>query len=96
MSGWHERASVLSSGNLPAWHLVAMLGALIRLLLYRFLGARLMLALAAFGWLRRVLGGSRRRNEPRRLGRRPPGERRTGSPYQPSQGESQIVQREPR
>lgn len=57
-----------------------MLGALVRLALYRFLGARIMLALAVFGWLRRVLGGRSRS--------------KTG--YQPSQGESQIVQREPR
>ena len=57
-----------------------MFGALVRLVLYRFLGARIMLALAAFGWLRRVLGGRRR----------------TGSAYQPSQGESQTVHREPR
>lgn len=57
-----------------------MIGALVRLFLYRFLGARIMLALAAFGFLRRVLGGRRR----------------SGSGYQPSQGESQIVQREPR
>jgi hypothetical protein len=57
-----------------------MLGGLVRLLLYRFLGARIMLALAVFGWLRRALGGRRR----------------TGLGYQPSQGESQTVQREPR
>jgi hypothetical protein len=57
-----------------------MLGAMVRLALYRFLGARIMLALAVFGWLRRVLGGRSRS--------------KTG--YQPSQGESQIVQREPR
>ena len=62
-----------------------MLGALVRLLLYRFLGARLMLVLALFGWLRRVLGG-----------RRPSGGRRSESAYQPSQGESQTVQRVPR
>jgi len=64
-----------------------MLGALVRLLLYRFLGARVMLALALFGWLRRVLGGRRR------LGVRQSG---PGSAYQPSQGESQTVQRVPR
>ena len=57
-----------------------MLGGLVRLLLYRFLGARIMLALAVFGWLRRMLGGRSR----------------TGSGYQPSQGESQTVQRDPR
>jgi hypothetical protein len=57
-----------------------VLGALLKLVFYRFLGARVMLALAVFGWLRRVLGG---RSRPR-------------SAYQPSQGESQTVQREPR
>ena len=62
-----------------------MLGALWRLLLYRFLGARIMLALAVFGWLRRV---------PRRAA--PAGRQRTSSAYQPSQGASQTVQREPR
>jgi hypothetical protein len=36
-----------------------MLGSLLRLIFYRFLGARVMLALAVFGWLRRVLGGRR-------------------------------------
>jgi len=69
---------------------VEVLGALVRLLLYRFLGARIMLALAVFGWLRRVLGG-RRDPGGTRLGAR-----RSGSAYQPSQGESQIVHREPR
>jgi hypothetical protein len=67
-----------------------MLGGLVRLLAYRFLGARIMLALAVFGWLRRVLGGRRDAGGSRR------GVRRSGSDYQPSQGESQIVQREPR
>ena len=67
-----------------------VLGALVRLFLYRFLGARIVLALAIFGWLRRVLGGRRD------SGGSPPGVRRSGSAYQPSQGESQIVHREPR
>ena len=67
-----------------------MLGALVRLLLYRFLGARIMLALAIFGWIRRVLGG-RRDSGQNRLGAS-----RSGSAYQPSQGESQTVQRDPR
>lgn len=67
-----------------------MIGALIRLFFYRFLGARIMLALAIFGWLRRVLGG---RNAPTGSSR---GVRRSESAYQPSQGESQIVHREPR
>jgi hypothetical protein len=57
-----------------------MLGAIVRLLLYRLLGARIMLGLAVFGWLRRALRARRR----------------SSAAYQPSQGESQIVQREPR
>ena len=67
-----------------------MIGGLVRLFLYRFLGARIMLALAIFGWLRRVLGG---RRDPGASSR---GVRGSGSGYQPSQGESQTVQREPR
>ena len=62
-----------------------MLGALVRLVLYRFLGARVLLALTVFGWLRRVVG---RRRDPNAV--------RRGEAYQPSQGESQIVQRDPR
>jgi hypothetical protein len=62
-----------------------MLGALVRLVLYRFLGARILLALTVFGWLRRLVGG---RRGPKAVRRR--------SAYQPSQGESQIVQRDPR
>jgi hypothetical protein len=73
-----------------------MLGALLRLIFYRFLGARVMLALAVFGWLRRVLGGSRRRSESRGSTRSRLSESRSRSAYQPSQGESQIVQRDPR
>lgn len=57
-----------------------MLGSLWRLVLYRFLGGRIMLALALLGLARRLLGG-----------RREPAET-----YQPSQGSSQIVHREPR
>jgi hypothetical protein len=67
-----------------------MLGALWRLLAYRFFGARIMLALTLFGWVRRLLGG-RRSSLPQNDARR-----RVASGYQPSQGESQIVQREPR
>ena len=67
-----------------------MLGGLVRLILFRVLGARVMLALAAFGFLRRLLGG--RRKQP--LSGRRPNEAR--SAYQPSQGESQIVHRDPR
>ena len=62
-----------------------MLGGLVRLLLYRFLGARIVLALAVFGWLRRALAGRRR-----------PDAGPSDSAYQPSQGESQTVQRVPR
>ena len=73
-----DRSGVLEQGD--RWQPWAMLGALVRLVLYRFLGARIMLALAVFGWIRRVLGGRSRSKRG----------------YQPSQGESQIVQREPR
>jgi hypothetical protein len=66
-----------------------MLGALRRLLLYRLLGARIMLGLAILGWLRRQLGGWRASRA--RLARSG-----AESTYQPSQGSSQIVQREPR
>ena len=66
-----------------------MLGGLVRLILFRVLGARVMLALAAFGWLRKFLAG--RRDTPRPLARSA-----RGRGYQPSQGESQIVHREPR
>ena len=62
-----------------------MLGALVRLVLFRFLGARVLLALTVFGWLRRMVG---RRRDPNAV--------RGGSAYQPSQGESQIVHRDPR
>ena len=72
-----------------------MLGALVRLVLYRFLGARIMLALAIFGWIRRALGGRRDSTGSRLTGSRTRGSR-SGAAYQPSQGESQIVQREPR
>ena len=67
-----------------------MFGALRRLLLYRLLGARIMLGLAIFGWLRRHLAAwqSSRSRVARSSG--------PDSAYQPSQGSSQIVQREPR
>lgn len=51
-----------------------------RVVLYRLFGGRIMLLLAVLGWLRGRVG---RRETP-------------ASGYQPSQGESQIVQREPR
>jgi hypothetical protein len=88
-----------------------MLSGLVRLVLYRFLGARVMLGLAVFGWLRRLLGG--RRDKGRRAagtGARGGGASgavsgapggtasgaRKGSAYQPSQGSSQTAHREPR
>jgi hypothetical protein len=61
-----------------------MLKAIGRLILYRFIGGRIMLGLALLGLARRILGG--RRSSPIDQ----------SSDYQPSQGSSQIVQREPR
>jgi len=59
-----------------------MLGALRDLILYRLIGGRLLLGLTLLGLARRLLG---RRRRP------------TPDPaYQPSQGTSQTVQREPR
>jgi hypothetical protein len=60
-----------------------MLRSLRNLLLYRFLGGRIMLGLAVLGLARRLIGGRRSTT-----GRE--------SAYQPSQGESQTVHREPR
>jgi hypothetical protein len=70
-----------------------MLGALVKLVLYRMLGARIMLGLAIFGWIRRLLG---RRRSGRRSGQSGVRQGTRRSAYQPSQGSSQIVQREPR
>ena len=61
-----------------------MFGAIRNLLLYRLLGGRIMLAVALLGFVRRLLGGRRKAPSSR------------PSVYQPSQGSSQIVQREPR
>ena len=75
-----------------------MLGALWRLLAYRFLGARIVLAITVFGWIRRLISGRRgssSSNAPESSHENRPREA-VGSAYQPSQGESQIVQREPR
>lgn len=66
-----------------------MIGGLVRFFLLRVLGARVMMGIAVFEWLRRKLAG-------RRAARRPPARSVAGSGYQPSQGESQIVQRDPR
>ena len=59
-----------------------MLGAIRDLILYRLIGGRLMLALTLLALARRILGRRRRATLP--------------PAYQPSQGSSQIVQREPR
>jgi hypothetical protein len=76
-----------------------MLSGLVRLLLFRVLGARVMLGLAVFGWLRRLLGG-RRDGGRRAAGTGARGGTASGagkgSAYQPSQGSSQTVHREPR
>ena len=61
-----------------------MFRAIRNLLLYRVLGGRIMLAVTLLGLARRLLGG-----------RRAPRDRKT-SAYQPSQGSSQMVQRDPR
>ena len=61
-----------------------MLKAIAKLILYRFVGGRIMLGLAVLGLARRILGTLRSSTRGRTSG------------YQPSQGESQIVQREPR
>jgi hypothetical protein len=61
-----------------------MFRAIRNLLLYRVLGGRIMLAVALLGFVRRLLGSRRKRpNAPE-------------SVYQPSQGSSQIVHRDPR
>jgi hypothetical protein len=64
-----------------------MFGWLRRVVLYRLLGGRVLLALAVLAWVRGFIAG-------RRAPRDNPSE--PGGTYQPSQGSSQIVQREPR
>ena len=66
-----------------------MFGAIRNLLLYRLLGGRIMLALSLLGLVRRLLGGRRKTVAS-------PTTRPRSSVYQPSQGSSQIVQRDPR
>jgi hypothetical protein len=79
------RSGPRRSGKAATGSLAAMFGALVRLVLYRYLGARILLALTIFGWLRRLLGARRDSASVRRR-----------SAYQPSQGTSQTVQRDPR
>lgn len=65
-----------------------MFGWIRNLIVYRFIGGRLMLAFALLGLVRRLIGGRRSSDAEATATRR--------SAYQPSQGSSQIVQREPR
>jgi hypothetical protein len=67
-----------------------MFGAIKNLLLYRFLGGRIMLALTLLGFVRRLLGGRRKNAVP------PSSTAGRASTYQPSQGSSQTVHRDPR
>jgi hypothetical protein len=62
-----------------------MLKSIGRLILYRFVGGRIMLGLALLGLARRLLGA-----------RRSSSTIDQSSAYQPSQGTSQTVHREPR
>jgi hypothetical protein len=84
----------------PRWRLAAppqqarvgdsqgMFRAIRNLLLYRVLGGRIMLAVALLGFARRLLGSRRKSPNPPSGG--------TAGAYQPSQGSSQTVQRDPR
>lgn len=73
-----------------------MLGAIAKFVLFRILGARVMLALALLGFVRRLLGGRRERTSPAASPTRTSRAGAGTSVYQPSQGSSQTVQREPR
>ncbi len=66
-----------------------MISAIGKFLLFRVLGARVMLAIALLGFVRRLLGSRRREGAP-------PSSTGRSSVYQPSQGSSQIVHRDPR
>ena len=68
-------------------HGATMFSWLRRFILYRLVGGRVLLALAVLAWVRGFLAG-------RRASRDKPSE--PNGTYQPSQGSSQIVQREPR
>ena len=61
-----------------------MFRAIRNLVLYRIVGGRIMLAVALLGFVRRLLGSRRKAQNP------------PASVYQPSQGSSQIVHRDPR
>ena len=64
-----------------------MLGWIRRFVLYRLLGGRVLMLLAVLTWIRGYLAGRRASGDA--------GNRRE-MVYQPSQGTSQTVQREPR
>jgi hypothetical protein len=61
-----------------------MFKAIRNLVFYRLVGGRIVLGLAVLDLARRILGARRRSTSSR------------GSVYQPSQGSSQIVHRDPR
>jgi hypothetical protein len=67
-----------------------MLKALFNLIMYRFIGGRIMLGLALLGLARRLLGARRSSTKERASTSEPT------SVYQPSQGASQTVHRDPR
>ena len=73
-----------------------MLSTIAKFLLYRVVGGRVMLAMALLGLARRVLGGRRRTDGSNGSSLPPADAGRSSSAYQPSQGSSQIVQRDPR
>ena len=64
-----------------------MLSWIVRFLVFRVIGGRGLLLLAALNFVRRLLG---------RRGGAPRGVYEPAETYQPSQGSSQITQREPR
>jgi hypothetical protein len=72
------------SGQAPEWHPQRMFRAIRNLVLYRIVGGRIMLAVALLGFARRLLGSRRKAVSSRE------------TVYQPSQGSSQIVHRDPR
>ena len=65
-----------------------MLGWIRRFVVYRLLGGRVLMALAVLSWIRGFLAGRR--------AARDASTERDAAAYQPSQGSSQIVHREPR
>lgn len=64
-----------------------MFGWLWRFVLYRVLGGRVLMALAVLTWIRGFLAGRRAARDDKSV---------SNPAYQPSQGSSQIVHRDPR